>query len=96
VGVYAYRDKKVVGVFVRFSLRRFTMDIPNSIQKIKGRIKPTQLQLLCVGHTINFEFFDFDIKIKELQDLENKYEYFDVIHHDTKVNLVLIQKIFKQ
>jgi DNA ligase (NAD+) len=53
------------------------MDIQNSIQKIKGRIKPTQLQLLCVGHTINFRFW-FWYKIKELQDLENKYpEYFD-------------------
>jgi hypothetical protein len=43
------------------------MDIQNSIQKIKGRIKPTQLQLLCVGHTINFRFFDFDIKLKNFR-----------------------------
>jgi hypothetical protein len=28
--LFAYRDKKVVGVFVRFSLRRFTVNFRNA------------------------------------------------------------------
>jgi DNA ligase (NAD+) len=50
------------------------MDVQNTIQKWN---EPTQLWLLCFGH-LYISDFEFDLKLKELQELENKYpEYFD-------------------
>lgn len=53
------------------------MDIQNSIQKLREELNQHNYNYYMLDTPLISDF-DFDIKLKELQDLENKYpEYFD-------------------
>ena len=53
------------------------MDIQNSIQKLREELNQHNYNYYVLDTPLISDF-DFDIKLKELQDLENKYpEYFD-------------------